>query len=137
MPVDPQLNVTNRAMVWGGRVLSALIVPPMVMGAIMSFRLPPDIAKNFEAMGWPTSVAATIGVLNLASLALFLVPQTAVLGAILLTGYFGGAVATHLRVGEDAKCIVPVVFGVIVWLGIFLREPRLRAILPWRTNQSL
>lgn len=132
MSIELQTNAKDRVMVWVGRVLSVLIVPPMVMGAIMSFRLPPEIVKNFEAMGWPTSVAATIGVLNLASLAIFLVPQTAVLGVILLTGYFGGAVATHLRVGENAKCVVPVVFGIIVWLAIYLREPRLRAILPWR-----
>jgi hypothetical protein len=62
---------------------------------------------------------------------IYAIPQTAVLGAILLTGYMGGAIATHVRVGDGV--VVHIIIGVLVWLGLFLREPRLRAILPWRT----
>ena len=94
--------------------------------------MPPDVAKNMETMGWPASVAPVIGILNLGSLALYLIPQTAVLGAILLTGYLGGAVATHLRVGETGMSFVPVAFGVVIWLGLYLRDARIRELLPFR-----
>ena len=83
-------------------------------------------------MGWPTSVALVVAVLELGSLALYLIPQTAVLGAILLTGYLGGAVATHVRIGEYWQCWIPVAFGVLVWLGLFLRDARVRALIPLR-----
>ncbi len=123
---------TSKGMMWAGWILTLLPVPMMLMGAIMSIRMPPDIAKNFEAMGWKPDVALVIAVLNLGSLALFLIPQTAVLGAVLLTGYLGGAVATHLRVGETGKCWIPVVFGVVIWLALYLRDAQVRALLPFR-----
>jgi DoxX-like family len=132
MSANMQQAGTSKAMIWTGRVLSALVVPPLVMGAIMSILLPPDIEKNFQAMGWPTSAALVVAVLNLGSLALYLIPQTAVLGAILLSGYLGGAVATHLRIGETGKCWIPVAFGIVVWLGLYLRDARLRALVPLR-----
>ena len=73
-----------------------------------------------------------LGILEIACTIIYAIPQTAVLGAILLTGYMGGAIATHVRVGEG---VIPhIIIGVLVWLGLFLREPRLRAILPWRTT---
>ena len=119
-------------MLWTGWILSLLPVPLFVMGAIMSIRMPPDIQENFKAMGWQPDVALVVAVLNLGSLALYLIPQTAMLGAILLTGYLGGAVATHLRVGETGKCWVPVAFGVVIWLGLFLRDARIRSLIPIR-----
>ena len=74
-----------------------------------------------------------LGIVELACTIIYLIPKTSVLGAILLTGYLGGATATHVRIGELAQAIAPVVFGVLVWLGIYLRCGRLRAILPIRT----
>jgi hypothetical protein len=69
-------------------------------------------------------------VVELCCVLLYLIPQTAVLGAILLTGYLGGATATHVRV--DEAYFMPVVVGILVWLGLYLRDPRLRALVPWR-----
>lgn len=123
---------TSKGMIIAGWILSLLPVPMFVMGAIMSIRMPPDVAKNFEAMGWKPDVALIIAVLNLGSLAIYLIPQTAVLGAILVTGYLGGAVATHLRVGETGKCWIPVAFGIVIWLGLFLRDARIRSLIPFR-----
>lgn len=130
---DAQLTPpTSNGMRIAGWILSILPVPMFVMGAIMSIKMSPDIAKNFEAMGWKPDVALTIAVLNLGSLALYLIPQTAALGAILETGYLGGAVATHLRVGETGKCWIPVAFGVVIWLGLYLRDARVRSLIPIR-----
>lgn len=133
MPTDTPQSTKSQILYWAGWILTILLVMPLIMGAVMSFRMPPDFAKNFESMGWKTDLAFTIGVLSLLSVALYVVPQTSVLGAIMLTGYLGGAVATHLRVGETGKSWVPVVFGVLVWLVLLLREPRLRSLLPIRT----
>jgi DoxX-like family len=132
--MSERLEVASRPkwMLWTGWILSLLPVPMMVMGAMMSIRMPPEIEANFKAMGWEKDVALTIVVLNLGSLVLYLIPQTAMLGAILLTGYFGGAVATHLRVGETGKCWIPVAFGVVVWLGLFFRDARVRSLIPIR-----
>lgn len=132
MPADSNFFFSQKAMRWEGWILSVLPAPMLVMGAVMSFLMPPDVEKNMQAMGWSASVAPIIGILNLVSLALYLIPQTAVLGAILLTGYLGGAVATHLRVGETGMCWVPVAFGVVFWLGLYLRDVRIRELVPLR-----
>lgn len=119
---------------WAGRVLTALTVPLFLMGVVMMLMKDPRALEGMERSGWPASTVTTIAVLELGSLALYLIPLTSILGAVLLTGYLGGAVATHLRIGESAA--MPVVVGVIVWAGIWLREPRLRALLPLRRPQQ-
>jgi DoxX-like family len=123
---------TSKGMMWADWVLSLLPVPLLLMGAIMSFHMSADAQANFKKMGWEPGAATTIGVLSLTSVVLYLVPQTAVLGAILLTGYLGGAVATHLRVGESVEAWIPVAFGVVIWLGLLLRDARVRSLLPIR-----
>ncbi len=132
MSNDLQPAATSKGMLWAGWILTLLPVPLFVMGGIMSIRMPPEIQENFKAMGWQPNMALVVAVLNLGSLVLYLIPQTAVLGAILLTGYLGGAVATHLRVGETGKCWVPVAFGVVIWLGLFLRDAHIRSLIPIR-----
>jgi hypothetical protein len=89
-----------------------------------------DLAKGFEHLGWPIGHARTLAIIELGCVLVLLFPKTATLGAVLVTGYMGGAMATHLRIHEPV--IVQCLVGVVVWLGLFLREPRLRAILPLR-----
>jgi hypothetical protein len=132
MSNDQTTASTPKWMLWTGWVLSLLPVFPMLMGAVMSFRMSPEAQANFTTMGWKPETATIIGVLSLISLVLYVIPQTAVLGAILLTGYLGGAVATHLRVGENHKAWIPAVFGFIFWLGLLLRDARVRSLLPIR-----
>lgn len=115
---------------WAGRGLTALALPPFLMGAYMMLTKNPQALEGMAKVGWPASSMPTIATLMLGSLALYLIPRTAVLGAVLLTGYLGGAVATHLRAGESAAA--PVIVALIAWGGIYLREPRLRALLPLR-----
>jgi hypothetical protein len=112
---------------WG---LTGLISAALTFSAVMKFVKPPDVAKEFVRLGYRENMAMGIGILEIACAILYIIPQTSILGAILLTGYLGGAVATHVRIGDPF--LPPVIMGVLLWLGVFLREPRLRAILPWR-----
>lgn len=89
-----------------------------------------QVVDGFQQMGYMDSLAVPLGIVELVCTLLYVIPQTAVLGAILLTGYLGGATATHLRVNEPF--IAPVVVGVLVWLGLYLRDTRLRALAPLR-----
>jgi len=90
-----------------------------------------DLLESFAKFGYTESALPVVGFAALISSALYLIPRTAILGAILMTGYLGGAVATHLRI-DDPTLVVPIVFGVIVWAGLYLRDERLRALIPLR-----
>ena len=124
---------TSRAMVWIGRALSALTVLGLGFSAVMKFQRPPEVVDFFvNKFGYPEGSLFVIGVLEAACAILYAIPQTAVLGAILVAAYLGGAVATHVRVADPF--ISPIILGVIAWLGLYLREPRLRSLLPIRTK---
>lgn len=119
-------------MTWTGRVLSALPALGLIMSATMKFVGAPDVVTPFTShFGYPLNTLIPLGIVELACTLLYLVPRTSVLGAILLTGYLGGAVATHVRVGENFIAVL--VFGALLWAGLFLRDTRLRALLPLRT----
>jgi hypothetical protein len=120
----------SRAMIWTGRVISALPVLGLLFSAAMKFLKPPEVIEGFTKLGYPENLALGLGILEVACTILYVIPQTAVLGAILLTGYLGGATATHVRVGDSF--VAPVIVGVLVWLGLFLRDHRLWALLPLR-----
>jgi uncharacterized membrane protein YphA (DoxX/SURF4 family) len=111
-------------------VLSALPVLLLTMSGIVKLLQPDFLVEGFNHLGYDPSLALYIGIVELLCVLLYLIPPTAVLGAILITGYMGGAIATHVRLGEPF--IVQIVVGVLVWLGLFLREPRLRVLLPIR-----
>jgi len=121
---------TNAKKLWTGRVLTALASAPFLMSGAMILSGNPQVAEGMAKYGWPASSIRTILVLELGSLALYLIPQTAVFGAVVLTGYLGGAVATHLRAGEPP--IAALVVATLAWLGLWLREPRLRELSPLR-----
>ncbi|MBC8105432.1 MAG: DoxX family protein [Anaerolineae bacterium] len=115
---------------WIGWVLS--VIPGLLFLFSASGKLirNPAVTEGFEHLGWPARYGFPIGVLELVCTIVYLIPKTAVLGAILMTGYLGGAIATHVRLGEPIY--LHVAFGIIIWLGIFLRDPRLRELLPLR-----
>ncbi len=127
MPDSP----VSKKMLWAGYVVSALPVLMLIMSGVMKILQPPDAVKGFEHLGWPLSLALALAVVELGSALLYVIPQTAVLGAILLTGYLGGAIATHVRIGDPFYA--PIILGVLVWLGLFLRDARLRALIPLRS----
>ncbi len=118
-------------MTWIGRGLSVLVSLVFIMSGVMKLKGGEDLAKGLEHLGLPMSMVVPLAILELACVAVYLVPRTAVLGAILLTGYMGGAILTHWRVGDP--CVVQILIGVAVWAGVWLRESRLRALIPLRT----
>lgn len=124
----------SKPLLWIGRVLSALPVAMLLMSAGMKFAKPPFVLEGMAKAGYPESAVLWLGIVELGSTILYVIPQTAVLGAILLTGYLGGATATHASAGEP--WFFPVLLGVIVWLGLFLRDPRLRVLIPLRRLPS-
>jgi len=130
MMADAQPASNAKWMTWTGWACTALALSGLVFSAVMKFVGPEDMVKEFGRLGWPDRLAFGLGILELTCAIVYVIPQTSVLGAILLTGYLGGAVATHVRI--DDNFVPPIVMGVLVWLGLFLRDPRLRALIPLR-----
>jgi DoxX-like family len=130
MQSDTQTAPVSKKMLWAGYILSALPVLMLLMSATMKFVKRDVDMEGFKKLGWEENQALGLGILELACAIIYAIPQTSVLGAILLTGYLGGATATHVRIGEPF--IMPVAVGVVVWLGLFLRDARLRALIPLR-----
>jgi uncharacterized membrane protein YphA (DoxX/SURF4 family) len=121
--------------VWVGRVLSAAPVLMMVMSAAMKFMRPPQVVNAFvHQFGYPESELLIVGVVEVISAVLFAIPRTAVLGAILVTGYLGGAIATHARIGDPAF-VGPLSLGIVAWAGLYLRDDRLRQLVPLRQGR--
>jgi hypothetical protein len=120
----------SRTMVWVGYIMGALPALMLLMSALMKFVKPPPVVEGFAHLGLPDSLALGLGILELICTVIYLVPRTSVLGAILLTGYLGGATVTHLRVGDPF--FMPVLLGMLIWGGLFLRDPGLRTLIPLR-----
>jgi hypothetical protein len=110
--------------------MSALPVLMLLFSGVMKLMKPAPVVEGFAHLGYPTSLALGLGIIELACTVVYIIPRTSILGAILLTGYLGGATATHLRIGEPF--FMPIVLGALVWGGLFLRDERLRALIPLR-----
>jgi sorbitol-specific phosphotransferase system component IIC len=121
----------SKGSLWVGWILTVLVSLMMAMGAVMAFLKTPQTVQGLAQFGYSARALPIFGALELLCALLFLIPRTSVLGAILMTAYFGGAVATHIRIG-DGMFLIPVIIGIVVWLGIYLREPRLSALVPLR-----
>ena len=118
-------------MLWSGWIVSVLPVLALVMSAAMKVMKPPEVVEGFAKLGWGENLALTLAIIELGCTLIYLFPRTAVLGAILVTRYLGGAVATHVRIGDPFY--VPIILGVVVWIGLWLRDARVRALAPLRS----
>lgn len=129
-----QAGSESKGMIWTGRVVSAVVSLLLLLDAMMKIMKAQAAVEGTVGVGYPAAVVPTIGILLLISVVLYVVPLTSMLGAILLTGYMGGAVATNLRVGNPlfSYTLAPVYVGILVWGGLFLREGRLRQLIPVR-----
>jgi hypothetical protein len=132
MQSDPQTAPISKKMLWAGRIISALPVLMLLVSAVSKFMKPDFAVEGFAKLGWDMSQAVGLGITEVACTVIYLIPRTAVLGAILLTGYLGGAIATHARI-SDPQFVTPMALAVLVWLGLFLRDARLRALIPLRS----
>src|SRR3954465_7099205 len=128
-----QTATTSKTMVWIGRVVSALPVLMLIMSGTMKFNLPESAVKDMTQIGWQPPIMPALGIVELGATLLYIIPQTAVLGAILLTGYLGGAVATHVRVADWSHMPIPIVLGILVWVGLYLRDAGIRRLAPFRS----
>ena len=124
---------SSKTMIRTGYVLSTLAVLFLIFDAVGKVLQPAAVVEPMAQLGYPASATLGIGLLLLACVAVYVFPRTAVLGAALLTGYLGGAVASQVRIGAGLfPMLFPILMGALVWGGLFLREPRLRALVPLR-----
>ena len=122
--------MSNKSTLWIGRILSALPVLFLLLDGVMKIVKPAFVVEATVQLGYPESVIVALGVVLIACTILYLIPRTAVLGAILLTGYLGGAVATHVRVGGPLfSILMPVILGAMLWGGLYLRDERVRSLV--------
>jgi hypothetical protein len=140
MPSATQTAPVSKKGLLAGRIMSGLVILFFAFDAVFKFvkPAPPPVVETMAHLGWSLSLAPVLGIILLVATALYVIPNTSALGAILLTGYLGGAVATHLRVGDPlfSHILFPTYLGVLLWGGLYLREPRLRALLPLRSPNA-
>ncbi|HUZ04508.1 MAG TPA: DoxX family protein [Acidobacteriaceae bacterium] len=130
MQSDTPASLSSKQSLWAGRILSVLVVLFLVFDSVGKFVKPVQVVEAFARLGMSIDLSVTIGTLLLICTILYAIPRTAFHGAILLTGYLGGAVAIQLRVGNPVfETVFPALFGVLVWAGLFLRDDRLRILL--------
>ncbi len=126
-------DAVPKGRLWTGRLLSTLAVLCLLFDAVGKLVMPAWVVQAFVQLGFPTSLGAGIGVLLLICTLVYAIPRTAILGAVLLTGFLGGAVAIHMRAGSPLfETDSPMLLGLLVWAGIYLRDNRLRKLLPLR-----
>jgi DoxX-like protein len=129
-----QSDSVSKKALWAGIIIGALPTLILLYSCVMKLAKSADVVTAFLRLGYPENVILGIGILELACTVVYIIPHVSVLGAILLTGYLGGAVATHVRIGDPLSIVLgPVIFGAMLWGGLYLRDERLRAILPLRS----
>jgi len=129
-----QASSVSKGRLWTGRIISAVVVLFLLFDSITKVLKVRAVIEASAQLGYPVSAIVTIGIILLVCTVFYIIPQTAVLGTILLTGYLGGAVAANLRIGSAMfNTFFPIVFAALAWTGIFLRESRLGAVIPFRT----
>lgn len=132
MQPTTQSNHGSKTILWLGRILSALAALFLLLDGVGKVMKPAAVVEATVQLGYPESVISSLGALVLICTVLYVLPQTSTLGAVLLTGFLGGAVASNLRVGSPllSHVLFPVYIGLLVWGGLYLRDERLRSLFP-------
>jgi hypothetical protein len=131
MQAETPTAPVSKTTLWVGWILGVLPSLLFIASAIAKFAKPAPVLEGFTKLGYPEHLVLALGIVELTCTLIYLIPRTCFLGAILLTGYIGGAIATHVRVGDPFYTQIGL--GVLVWLGLYLRDPRLRALVPLRS----
>src|SRR5437660_2786420 len=126
-----QTAPVSKKQLWAGRIISALPALLLLFSGVMKLLKPAPVLQGFAHYGYPESLIVVIGILEIACTLVYVIPRTSYVGAILMTAYLGGATASNVRVG-DPSYFATVILGVLVWAGLYLRDARLRALLPLR-----
>lgn len=129
--MQPATAPVSTKALWTGRVMSALPVLLILLGAVMKLLKLPGVIEGFDRAGVPHRLIIPVGLIELTCVVVYLIPRTAVLGAILMTGLLGGATITTLRIG-DPTYPMPVILGMLAWGGLYMRDVRLRELIPLR-----
>ena len=136
MPEIIKSDSISKGSLWAGRIVSAIVVLFMIFDGVTKIMKVPQVLEASVRIGFPENTIVGIGAVLLVSTALYVFPPTSVLGAILLTGYLGGATAANVRAASPAfNTGFPIMFAILVWLGLYLRESRLRALVPLRSSK--
>jgi DoxX-like family len=122
--------VASKKLMWTGRVITILIGLMFVFSAVLKLLGLQQVKDEMTRLGFPERLVLPLGILELTCVVIYLIPQTALVGAILLTGYLGGAICTHWRIGDPFYS--PIIMGILVWVGLYLREDGLRLLMPLR-----
>jgi hypothetical protein len=132
MEMGAQTAGTSKGQLWTGRILSGVAVAFMLFDAFIHLVKPPAVVAGFTALGFPVSVAVPLGIIELVCVILYVIPRMSVLGAIFLTGYLGGAIASQVRIGSPlfSTTLFPIYVALFVWGGLYFRDPRVRALIP-------
>jgi hypothetical protein len=133
MPSDTKAAPVSKGMLWTGRVMSALPSLLIAFAGVMKVAKVPGVVEGSAKSGYAASLVLPIGIIELSCLIVYLIPRTSVLGAILVSAFLGGATATCVRVG-DPSWPMPVLTGVLIWGGLYFRDPRVRALIPLRSS---
>jgi hypothetical protein len=133
MQPDPRTALVSKKGLWAGRIISAMPALFLLFDGVAKLVKPAPVVEATVRLGYPESVITGIGIVLLVCTVAYMIPRTSILGAILLTGYLGGATATHVRVGAPLfPVLFPGLLGVLIWGGLFLRDARLRDLIPLR-----
>jgi len=123
-----EVNTISKKALWAGYICSAAPTLMLLFSAVMKLIKPAPVVLEFGRLGYPEKLTIVLGIIELACTVIYMIPRTTVLGAILLTAYLGGATATHVRIGDPF--FIPIVLGILVWLGLYFRYQRLRSLVP-------
>jgi len=124
------LTTPSGKVVWIGRVISILVALVFLMSAAMKLKGGPELTQGMAHLGLPERMVVPLAILEISCAVIYLIPATSVVGAILLTGFIGGALCTHWRVGDPF--FIHIALGILIWLGLYVRESRLKALIPIR-----
>jgi hypothetical protein len=133
MPAETTAVPIAKGTLWTGRIMSTIPISLVAFGSILKLMKTPQVLEGVARTGYPESLIVPVGIIELTCVVMYLIPRTSVLGAILLTALLGGATATCVRVG-DPTFVMPVILGMMVWGGLFFRDPRIRALIPLRSS---
>ena len=134
MSVTTDFAVPSKGQLWTGRILTGIAVLFLLFDATIHFLKPAPVVKGFADLGYPISVAVPLAIIEFVCIAFYLIPRTTIFGAVLLTGYLGGAIAAQLRIGAPlvSTLLFPIYVALFVWGGLYLRDPLVRTIIPLR-----
>ena len=135
IPTAIQNPNASRRTLWAARIIGGIAILFLLMDGVGKLINPPPVTEATVALGWPEHLILFLGILVIACVLLYLIPATSVLGAVLMTGYLSGAVATHVRIGSPTFSIIfPIILGLMLWAALYLTDARVRALLPVRSR---